>query len=252
MCEQGQHVGGVWGWRGVLGYIAPSVFAMLGEDFYQTVPEGVGLMAVTLGMNVPSSGSEVDGALAGVEQAARQLAAGKPDFIFLGGLPLSVGSGFGHDREIIKRIEAAAGGIPATASITAAMDAFRALSIKKLVIANPSPPELKKRYKEYLEASGFQVVNMGGPEIPLNCDKRKLPAHIPYLAAKKVYYEAPEADGIYMPCGSFNVTPAVVEALERDLGKPVVTSHQAFIWAGLKALKIKEPARGFGRLFQTL
>ena len=246
-----QRVGGVWGWRGILGYIAPSVFAMLGEDFYQVIPDGVKLMVVTLGMNLPSSSSEVNGALAGVEQAARQLAQGKPDFIFLGGVPLSIGTGFGHDKEISKRIEAVTG-IPAIASITASMEALRALSIKKLVIASPSPPELKKRYKEYFEASGFQVLSSGGPEVPKNSDKRNLPAHTAYVAAKQVLLEVPDAEGIYMPCGSWGVTPAVVELIERDFGKPVVSSHQAFIWAGLKVLNIKEPAKGFGRLFQTL
>lgn len=251
MNENVPHMESLWGWRGVLGHISPSVFAMMGRVFYQVVPEGVGLMVVTLGMNEPSATVEVDRALAGVEQAARQLAQGNPNFIFLGGLPLSIGKGLGHDKEIIKRIEAVSG-IPATTSITAAMDAFRALSIKKLVVANPSPPELKKRYKEYLEGNGFQVLGIGGPEFAKNSDKRQLPPHTPYAAARKLLLEAPEADGVYIPCGSWSVGPAIVEFLERDLGKPVVTSDQAFIWAGLKALRIREPVKGFGQLFQTL
>ncbi len=251
MYESNQHMGGVWGWRGILGQIAPSVFAMLGEYFYQVVPEGVGLMVVTLGMNEPTSKEQLEQALADVEQAAKRLAQGEPNFICLSGEPLIFAKGFGFDKEIIKRIETITG-IPTTTGLTAVIEAFRALSIKKLVIASPSPKELNRRQQEFLEASGFQVLNTCGPEIPKNSDKRKLPMHVPYIEAKKAYLEAPEADGIYIPCGSWRAEPAVVELLEKDLGKPVITGQQAFIWAGLRTLKIREPVKGFGRLFETL
>lgn len=251
MYETSLRMGGVWGWRGILGHINPFVLAVLGEFFYDVVPDGVGLMVVTLGMDDPTSKSEVNNALAGVERAAKQLAQANASFIFLGGLPLSIGSGLGHDKKIIQHIQGITG-LPTSASITAAMEALRALSVKKLAVASPSTPGLKKTYKEYLEASGFQVLKVVGPEIAKNSDKMKLPAHAAYAAARQACLEAPEADAIYMPCSSWPTGPAVVDSLERDFGKPVVTSAQAFIWAGLKALHIKEPARGFGRLFQTL
>jgi maleate isomerase len=41
-----------------------------------------------------------------------------------------------------------------------------------------------------------------------------------------------------------------VDALEQRTGKPVVTSNQATIWSALGALGLKEPVRGFGRLFE--
>lgn len=245
-------MGGVWGWRGILGQIAPSVFAMFGEYFYRVVPEGVALMTVTLGVNEPSSGAEVERALADVERAARQLGQAKPDFICLSGEPLILSQGQGFDKKIIKRIEDITQ-IRATTSLTSVIEALHALSVRKLVIATPSTPELNQRKKEYLEACGFKVLNISGPVVPKNSDKRKLPMHVPYVEAKKAYLEAPEeADAIYIPCGSWPAGPDVVEFLERDLGKPVITSHQAFIWAGLRALKIKEPVKGFGRLLKTL
>ncbi len=251
MSERSLQIGGVWGWRGILGQIAPSVFGMLGDYFYDVVPEGVALMVVTLGINEPSAAGEVERALAGVDQAAKQLAQGNPNFICLSGEPLSMSGGVGFDKQIAKRIEGVTG-IPSTTAITAAVDALHALNIKKLVIANPAVPELKARYKKFLEDSGFQVLNVRGPELAKNSDKRKLPGHVPYAVAKQALLEAPEADGIYIPCGSWAAGPGVVQALERDLGKPVVTSHQAFIWAGLRQLKIGEPVTCYGRLFQTL
>lgn len=244
-------MGGVWGWRGILGQISPAVFSLMGEFFYKVVPEGVGLMVVTLGMNEPSKSSELERALADVEQAARRLAQMGPDIICLAGEPLIVSRGFGFDKEIIERLQAITG-VTTTTGITVAIDAMKALHLKKIAVVSPSNLELDRRKKEFLEASGFEVLYIGGPDVPKNSDRMRLPMHIPYIEAKKALLKAPEADGIYIPCGAWPAGPQVVELLERDLGKPVITSQQAFIWAGLKALKVKEPVKGFGRLFQVL
>jgi maleate isomerase len=43
-------------------------------------------------------------------------------------------------------------------------------------------------------------------------------------------------------------TVGVVERLEHDLGKPVVTSQTATLWWALRALAVKDPVRGYGCL----
>jgi maleate cis-trans isomerase len=40
--------------------------------------------------------------------------------------------------------------------------------------------------------------------------------------------------------------------LEKEIGKPVVTSCQAYIWYALKMAKVKEPVDRFGRLMASL
>ncbi len=41
-----------------------------------------------------------------------------------------------------------------------------------------------------------------------------------------------------------------IDDLERDLGKPVVNSNQATLWACLNKLGIKHSGEKLGRLFQ--
>ncbi len=250
MLEKSRQMGGVWGWRGILGYICPSVAGKEEQQFYQVAPEGVGLLVTTLGIDAPSDDKEVEKALSKVDEAAMQLAESGANFIYLGGFPLVLIRGYGWDKQLIERLEKVTK-LPSTTSGTCCMDAFRALSIKKLVIATRSEEETNRRTKKFLEDNGFEVVNIKGLGILRNADVRKLPMHVPYNLAKEVYLEAPQADGIYIPCPLWG-SPAVVEYLEKDLGKPVVMNNQAFIWAGLRALKIKEPIKGYGRLFQTL
>jgi len=150
----------------------------------------------------------------------------------------------------VKRIEEISK-LPSTTTMINAVDALTALSAKRLIIATPFEEELNRRHEKFWNDSGFEVVNIRGLGIRRNIDIKKLPMHVPYTLAKEAYLETSGADAIYLPCASFG-PPAVIECLERDLGMPVVTSTQAFIWAGLKALNIKEPAKGYGRLFEFL
>ena len=40
--------------------------------------------------------------------------------------------------------------------------------------------------------------------------------------------------------------------LESEIGKPVVTSCQSYIWHALKLAHVKENITGYGRLMETL
>jgi hypothetical protein len=42
----------------------------------------------------------------------------------------------------------------------------------------------------------------------------------------------------------------VIDSLEKDLGKPVVTSNQASYWQCFEMAKVGEPIEGHGRLFR--
>jgi maleate isomerase len=47
-------------------------------------------------------------------------------------------------------------------------------------------------------------------------------------------------------------TAGIVERLERDLAKPVVTSQAATLWYALRTLGIERPVMGYGRLLASL
>ena len=55
------------------------------------------------------------------------------------------------------------------------------------------------------------------------------------------------ADGLLISCMNFNAMPCIA-ALERDLGKPVLSSHSTVLWKALRMVHVKESVPGFGRL----
>ncbi len=58
---------------------------------------------------------------------------------------------------------------------------------------------------------------------------------------------ADEADGLFVSCMNHDGM-AAAQALEDEIGKPVVTSHSATLWRVLSQAGKTEPLHGYGRL----
>jgi maleate isomerase len=142
-------------------------------------------------------------------------------------------------------------GVPISPGITGEVEALKSLNIKKLVVATPHEDTLNQRMKAFLEASGFEVLKIEGYGVRKNADLTDMDIHAAYKIAKRLYEQAPEADGIFVPCPRWP-TITDVDLLEREVGKPVVTSCQAYIWHGLRLAQVKERVSGFGRLMASL
>jgi maleate cis-trans isomerase len=69
-----------------------------------------------------------------------------------------------------------------------------------------------------------------------------------YISAKEV--DVPEAEAIFISCTAWR-TIEIIELLEKDLGKPVITSNQATMWAILKKMGIRG-VEGYGKLLREL
>jgi len=53
-----------------------------------------------------------------------------------------------------------------------------------------------------------------------------------------------------MPCNKWRIT-SVIDRLEREFAKPVVTNTQAWTWEALRRMGIDSPIGGFGGLLKT-
>jgi len=67
-----------------------------------------------------------------------------------------------------------------------------------------------------------------------------------YHLAKEV--DDPTSDALFISCVDLH-TVHIIEKLENDLQKPVITSNQATMWNVLRLANINDRIKGYGRLF---
>jgi maleate isomerase len=239
----------MYGWRAKIGHVAPSRGDTLVYEFYQMMPQGFMILNST-GTIRQLVDADFERQLQRIEEAAQDLVENKCDAIIIGGSPLFTKLGYGSDIEMEKKLTARFG-VPTSPGITGEIAALRSLNLKKLVVATPHEDSLNDRMKAFLEASGFKVLKIQGYGVRKNADLTDMDIHAAYRIAKKLYEQASDADGIFVPCPRWP-TITDVDLLEREIGKPVVTSCQAYIWHALKMAKVKEGIEGFGRLMASL
>ncbi len=58
-----------------------------------------------------------------------------------------------------------------------------------------------------------------------------------YDLASSLLRDHPDVDGLYMPCNKWRII-SVIERIEQEFGKPVVTNTQAWVWEALRGMGI--------------
>jgi maleate isomerase len=238
----------MYGWRAKIGRISPSPETVGAEEWRRSMPDGVCLVETrTLVHDVTVEG--LAEAVTQVERAALELASAEVDLILQAGTAIAFFRGLGHDAELSRRI-AAATGIRATTSLTAVVEALRALGIRRPAIATSYIADIDARLKDVLEKSGFEVAAIKGMGIKKSIDMGKVKPEETYRLAQDVARSAPGADGILVSCGNLRSFEAI-EPLETDTGLPVVTSNQAGLWQALRLVGVNEHLPNLGRLLRN-
>ncbi len=189
-------------------------------------------------------------------RAAKLLAHAKVDVICFGctagGVVNDAGRGANADRAIIAAIEAAAG-VPATVTSTASCDALRALGVTRVSVASPYEPWQNDYLRGFLETSGFEVCAIDGfGTSGVAVGPHNAAAVTPEQVAALVRaVNRPAAQAIFISCTNFH-TLDIIEPLERELGKPVLTATSASMWKMLRLAGDARDVPGGGKLFRVI
>jgi maleate isomerase len=232
----------MFGWRARLGVLVPSINKTMEPELYKMAPAGVSVHFSRLRQREDTV-EELQRMADDIPRAAAELADAEVDVIAFGCTSGSLIGGPGYDQQLIKKIESVAH-IPAITTSTAVISALKELGIKTLCVATPYIDAVNEREKQFLVSDGFKILNMKG----LGCkgpETADLSPKLIYKHAKSVF--RPGADGLFMSCTDLR-TSDILEVLEHDLNKPVVSSNQATMWMMLKSAGIGDPIEGYGTL----
>jgi maleate isomerase len=238
----------MFGWRKRIGYIGPTVMEVVPYEFYRFAPDGVGLVGVTCSID-DWSPEQFEKGLAQVKAAAAYLGSRAVDFIIHGGGPLVVARGKGYEEIIVKDIEAASK-VSATTGVRAAMEALRHMGARRIAIASPYPERHNQALSAYLGLHGFELVRVEGMDVPFKRLQSVPPADIRRFA-DDVIARAPRCDALYLPCPQWQAAQ-IVDALEQESGMPAIAYSHASFFVAFRALGLKDPIHGHGRLLASL
>jgi maleate isomerase len=182
-----------------------------------------------------------------VEEASKLLADAQVEVIAFNCTVGSLIKDKGYDQEIIERINRATG-VPATTTTTAIVAGLKALDIKKLILVSPYTELLRQKEKAFLESNGFLVLNDRSLSLS-DCFQQYEMEPLRWLEMV-IAMQQPQCEGYFISCGGIRVVD-VIQQLENELKKPVITSNQSLIWHCLRIMGLQEQIEGFGRLLKT-
>lgn len=236
------------GWRARLGFLVPAGNPTVEPEMMALAPEGVSLHfhRMDAGGGVPGSLDNQDARtramIDSLDAAVPLLAAVKPDIITVAHTATSYYLGREREAALLARLGAANGTHVATAfgSVAAALER---LGVRRVALGAPYSAETTAQGRAHLEAHGFTVTRAENLAGVVNIYDET--AERAYQLARSV--DAPEAEAVFLT-GTGMPTLPVLDMLEQDLGKPVISSASAMMWHALRRSGVRQPIAGYGRL----
>ena len=233
-----------YGTRARIGLMVPSGNAICEAELHAMLPPGVVALITRLELR-GSSEAELSKMLDRLEEAAGLLADARPGLI---GFHCTAVSTFAPERagEIPARMTRATG-LPAVTTADAILAALEALGAKRILLVTPYIPAVHEREITFLAAHGCAVVGGDMMGINTNAEMAQIPPEAIAAQARGAARAAPGADACFISCTAIR-SAGVIEALETEIGMPVITSNQVMAWHVLRRLGLQDQPKGFGRL----
>ena len=217
----------MYGARARIGLMLPYDNAVIEPEFARTLPSGISAHVVRTTKTDRLELAEESLTLAPVMQQLRANLA----------LYACNASSFLKGREwhddFLKRFQRAAG-VPSESANSALIKLAAHRNLRRLAIVTPYPEWLLGALRKFFTDSGFEVadiVGLGLEPIEIN----RLGPEASYEFAKRA--NSTRAEGIVIVATNFR-TLEILGALEAELGKPVMSSNQALMWAARRLLKV--------------
>jgi maleate isomerase/arylmalonate decarboxylase len=236
-----------YGYRARIGLIVPPTNTVNEGEWQRWLPEGVTMHAHRMALHADTASKEGYARLmADIEAALAMLTPARPDVIAYG---CTAGSMVSPPGRLTERMTGWTGGSTVTTA-GALVDALSHLGARRVAVATPYDARLNAHEVSFLEGEGFEVVHAAGLGFGATGPQeyRYIARMPPELVARHAAScDRAEADALLISCTDFATAP-IIARLERERGKPVVTSNQATLWAALRAAGIADTIAGAGRL----
>ncbi len=239
------------GWRARIGFLVPPGNPTVEPEMTELAPHGVSVHFNRLSASGPAgthAGQEERNRsqIASLDEATRLLAMVSPRVIVMAHTATSYTLGRDAEADLVRRQEVASG----TRFVTAfgcVLEALACLNVRRIAYATPYDATLTEQGRAHLVLHGFDVVATARLEgVRRIYDETAERAYTVGRQADRKEAEAVFLSGTGMP------TLAMLQMLEDDLGKPVISAASAMMWHALRVAGVRAPLQGYGRLLRCV
>ena len=231
-----------------MGLIVPSLNVTIEPEFNAMAPRNISIHATRLLLESGEKRS-LERMAKRTEEACDLLASAKVDVLAYACTTGSLVKGSEWEKDLLRRMRSRVD-VPVITTAGAVVDALREMGLRRVGLGTPYTDKLNEVEVEFLESNGFEVTKVKG----LNCvtgeDLHKYGPDETKRLAKEV--DSKDAQGIFLSCTDLK-TVTVLDSLEKELRKPVISSNAATLWSSLKSLKYKgQKLKGYGSLLEKV
>ena len=231
-----------------IGILVPAGNPTVEPELYRMAPGSVTLHFARLDSPEGTPGAHTGmehrllGYLDSLPSVLPALAAVHPSVVVLAHTSVSYATGFEHEPALIDRMAKLAG-CPVVTASRAIQAAFAHLGVRRIALATPYSEAVETLGATYWNAAGLSVVAHQRLEGVTNIyDESEARA---YDLGRRT--DVTGADALLIS-GTGLPTAGIIQRLENEIGKPVVTGQTAALWQALRVARVDARVTGYGRL----
>ena len=106
--------------------------------------------------------------------------------------------------------------------------------------------EINEREEKFFLSKGFEILRMEGLNLETGLEFGKVTPD--FWNKFSLEIDCDDADAVFLSCTGIRSLD-IIEKVEAQINKPVITSNQAQMWSALRLAGINDNLKGFGQLF---
>ncbi|MEP4377363.1 MAG: hypothetical protein ABJ215_09185 [Alphaproteobacteria bacterium] len=228
-----------FGPRGTFALFIPLQNANMQPEYEMLRPEGINNQIYRFTLEVPDK----------VPDAILRVVEGGlgcwPDQVIIGNnVEMRVWTPDQH-AEYRGKLQEAIGDIPLVTATDAAVAALKTMGAKRIAALSPMSDVYSKSVQNYYETMGFEVPYHAGLQVKKPEDIIKVTLEDALAGFRSLDHDDVDT---FLHVGAALGIVDMVEELEKELGRPVVSTNIATYWYALRRHGITDPLEGFGQL----
>jgi maleate isomerase len=225
----------MYGWRSKLGFIVPANNTVLEPELYSIVPNGVSLHFTKVDLRKTDL-EQVDKAA-----AVNLLECSGVDVIVYACMSGSLMDSTDWEVAIFEQTR-----IKTITAATALREAIYALKVRNIALVTHYPEKWLVPVGDWFQRCGLEIVAVETADVQDPRGVCEISTDVVSQLANRA--NRAEADALCLLATDLQTFP-IIQRLERDLGKPVITSNQSILWKALRLAGVNDVIDAHGSLF---